>query len=164
MIQHRWGVELSEGRAAKAGYEMLPTIRTARTERAINRAVTQGFFPLVKPVVPSPDVHFVIGVDQDPETGTIKLLREVRLYSPNTVINFIAYYPYNFPSPFAAYLIPEDLVPGDKVWIEDLIEDIVAVLGDEGNQPRLACAPAVWDGEHFEIQFDVVNEADAWMS
>lgn len=163
MKTRRWGVELEEGPAARAGYEACPVIRTARTERAINAAVDLGFFPLVKAIAPHPDVCFMIAVDQDRQTGRIQSLTDRRAGGTNIVIDFTYYYPYNFPSPFAAYLIPDDLVPGEAVWIEDLIEDIVAVLGNQGYQPRLACAPAVWNGEDFEILFDAPDEADQWV-
>ncbi|MFD1043475.1 hypothetical protein [Pseudoxanthomonas kaohsiungensis] len=138
-------------------------IRTARTERAINAAVDEGFFPFVKAVEPSPDVHFMVGVDQDPVTGKVELLEDLREYGRNVVMEFRNYYPYNFPRPFAAYLIPDDLVPGETVWLEDLIEDIVAVRGNQGYNPRLACAPAIWNGEDFEILFDSDKDADFWI-
>ncbi|WP_141480843.1 hypothetical protein [Marilutibacter maris] len=163
MKARRWGVELTEGPAARSGYENCPVIRTARTKRAINAAVDEGFFPLIKAVQPSPDVHFMVGVDQDPLTGKIELLGDIRGYGQNMVMEFRDYYPYNFPNPFAAYLIPDDLVPGEAVWLEDLIEDIVAVWGNQGYHPRLACAPAIWNGEDFEILFDPAKDADEWI-
>ena len=144
-------------------YENCRVIRTARTKRAINAAVDEGFFPLIRAVEPSPDVHFMVGVDQDPLSGRIELLGDMRVYGQNMVIEFRGYYPYNFPAPFAAYLIPDDLVPGETVWLDDLIEDIVAVWGNQGYHPRLACAPAIWNGENFEILFDSAKDAHVWI-
>lgn len=163
MKQRRWGVELLEGPAARTGYATCPVVRTARTVRAINAAVDEGLFPLVKAVEPDPDVHFMFGVDQDPLTGKIQLLGDLRGCGSNMVLEFRTYYPYNFPNPYAAYLIPEDLCPGETVWLDDLIEDIVAVWGNQGYHPRLACAPAVWTGEDFEILFDSAKDAHAWI-
>lgn len=154
---------MTEGPASRLGYENCPVIRTARTERAINAAVDEGFFPLIKAVEPNPDVHFMVGIDQDPVSGKIQLLGDVRDYGLNMVMAFRNYYPYNFPNPFAAYLIPDDLSPGEAVWLEDLIEDIVAIWGNQGYQPRLACAPAIWNGENFEVLFDSTKDADVWI-
>lgn len=163
MGARRWGVELKKGPGSRAGYEDCPVIRTARTERAINAAVDEGYFPLIKAVEPSPDVHFMVGVDQDPVSGKIELLGDIRAYGENMVMEFRNYYPYNFPEPFAAYLIPNDLVPGQTVWLNDLIEDVVAVWGNQGYRPRLACAPAVWNGEDFEILFVPRRDAQVWL-
>ncbi|HEL5321092.1 TPA: hypothetical protein UOJ11_000736 [Stenotrophomonas maltophilia] len=138
-------------------------IRTARTERTINAAVDEGFFPLIKAVEPSPDVHFMIGVDQDPLFGKIRLVGDMRGCGDNMVMEFRDYYPYKFPNPFAAYLIPHGLEPGATVWLEDLIEDVVAVWGNQGYHPRLACGPAVWNGKDFEILFDPAKDAEEWI-
>lgn len=163
MKKRRWGVELTEGVAARTGYVNCPTIQTARTLRAINVAANEGLFPLVKAVEPGPDVQFMVGVDQDPLTGKISLLHDVREHSNRMVLEFRGYYPYRFPSPFAAYLIPASLSPGETVWIDDLIEDVVAIWGNQGYCPRLACAPAIWTGEDFEILFDGSRDADIWI-
>ena len=160
----RWGVELTEGPAARQGYQGCRVIRTVRTLRAINAATDAGYFPLVKVVKPSPDVHEMVGVFQDPLTGKITLSGDVRTYGGgNMVVDYEYYYPYNFPTPYAAYLIPDDLRSGEMVWIEDLIEDIVAIWGNQGYSPRLACGPAVWNGEDFEILFSSSVDADHWI-
>lgn len=75
----------------------------------------------------------------------------------------MAYYPYNFPNPFAAYLVPPDIAVGEQVWLEDLIEDVVAVWGNQGYRPRLDAAAAVWNGTEFEISFDPERDADHWI-
>ncbi len=60
------------------------------------------------------------------------------------------YYPYQFPSPFAAYLIPSDLKVGERVILDDLIEDIVGASHSEGTY-RIDSAEAIWNGEKFEV-------------
>jgi len=157
MKQRRWGVELTSGPAARSASAGCPVIRTARTEKAINAAVDEGYFPLIKAVEPDPDIHFMVGVCQDPDTGRISLARDVRWHDSNLVLGFREYYPYSFPNPFAAYLIPRGLGVGEKVWIDDLIEDVVAVHGNQGYHPRLACAPAVWNGTDLELLLDDVG-------
>lgn len=163
MEAKRWGVELRNGPGSRFGHEYRRVIRTARTDKAINAGVEDGFFPLLKDVIPGKHVHFMYGVAQDPVTGKVRVLGDVRQDLSELVLEFRTYYPYHFPSPFAAYLLPPDLAPGETVWLEDLIEDVVAVYGNQGNRPRLACAPAVWNGADFDLLFDPQTDADHWI-
>lgn len=139
-------------------------IQTARTVETINEATEKGFRPLVKPVQPNPEVHFRLTVVQSSKTGKIELLSNARSWpryrDGARVIDLMYYYPYHFPSPFAAYLLPSDLVAGEEVWLEDLIEDLVAEWGAQGDNPRLEAAPAIWNGEDFEILFDPERDAN----
>jgi hypothetical protein len=139
-------------------------VQTARTKDEINAAALKGLKPLVRPVRPGEDIHYMVAVFQDPETGLINLSGDMRdEISGEMVVDYTRYYPYHFPNPFAAYLLPHDLAVGEEVWLEDLIEDLVAVWGNQGYQPRLPAAPAVWNGSNFEIQFDQNRDADHWM-
>lgn len=52
---------------------------------------------------------------------------------------------------------------GEEVWLEDLIEDLVAVWGNQGYHPRLPAAPAVWNGSDFYILFDSNRDAPHWI-
>lgn len=144
----------------------LRVIKTARTEAQINYAAREGFWPLVKPVKPGKQIHFMVAVYQHKKTGEIILSGDFR-WPPGEpyrqVVPYTDYYPYHFPSPFAAYLIPPDLKKGESVWLEDLIEDLVAVWGNQGYQPRLASAEAIWNGKDFEIQFDPEKDAEMWI-
>lgn len=132
-------------------------IRTGRTEESINAAARAGLRPLVKVVRPSDQIFWVLAVYQNSETGAIGVLgpdgntRFLREREP--LIEWLPYYPYHFPNPFAAYLLPSDLTAGEEVWLEDLIEDVVAYHGFR-DQSRLAAAPARWNGEDFEIRYD----------
>jgi hypothetical protein len=58
-----------------------------------------------------------------------------------------------FLSPFAAYLLPPDIVVGEIVILEDLIEDIVGAR-HKMHTYRLASAEAMWNGERFVISHD----------
>jgi hypothetical protein len=142
-------------------------IKTARTVESINAAARQGLRPLVKPVRPGKDIHYMVAVFQNAETGEIELSGDVREdsrgYKKGKVIDYTLYYPYHFPNPFAAYLVPADLAAGEEVWLEDLIDDIVAVFGNQGYQPRLESAPAIWTGDDFEILFDPRRDAEHWI-
>jgi len=139
-------------------------VKTGRTVEEINAAAKSGMRPLVKPVRPSDKVHDMVAVFQDPETGEVALSGDCR-YQPggNKVIDYMLYYPYHFPNPFAAYLLPADLAVGEEVWLEDLIEDLVAVFGNQGHHPRLESAPAIWNGDDFEILFEPSRDAEHWI-
>ncbi len=132
-------------------------IKTARTEEAINEAALEGFRPLVKPVKPGKDVSNSFAVYQHGETGQVVVVGDNRKgCGPpyRQVIDWTDYYPYTFPSPFAAYLVPADLPEGEIVWLEDLIEDIRGIDGNQGYYPRLPAWEARWTGEDFEILFN----------
>ncbi len=144
----------------------LRVIKTARTFKKINAAAQEGFRPLVKPVIPSPDIHEMVAVSQNTITGEIMLSGDCRYpfdEGYECVVPYTCYYPYHFPQPYAAYLIPADLKEGEQVWIEDLIEDIVAVFGNQGYQPRLKSCEAVWENGNFRILFDPEKDAEVWI-
>lgn len=148
----------------------LRIIKTARSEQAINEAGDNGHWPLVKPVVPSPDIKVKFAVKQNKDTGKIKVVHDYRLadipikpvrpelfnnahpIESDVVIGFTYYYPYHFESPFAAYLVPSDLKVGEVVMLEDLIEDVVGGSWNQGDTYRLASCKAVWDGKEFILQ------------
>jgi hypothetical protein len=132
----------------------------------INAAAKAGLWPLVKPVIPSPDIHEMVAVFQDKATGEIELSGDMRNgfgQDYECVIPYTTYYQYHFRLPYAAYLIPVDLKEGEQVWIEDLIEDIVAIFGNQGYQPRLKACEAVWENGNFRILFDPEKDAPEWI-
>ncbi len=132
--------------------------------KSINAAAKNGFRPLIKPVTPSEEIHTMVAVFQNSETGIIQLSHDYRSHPDGVqVLGFTHYYPYHFPNPFAAYLIPSDLAIGEFVWLEDLIEDLVAVWGNQGHHPRLPAGVAIWNGTDFEILFDPERDATHWI-
>ncbi len=134
----------------------LRVIKTARDEKSINQAVAEGFFPLLKQVVPSSKIRSKYAVLQNPETGAIQVTGDLRVRNREsgyeTVIDFTFFYPHHFPSPFAAYLIPSDLKVGERVYLEDLIEDLVGSSWNQGDTYRLPSCKAIWNGKDFDIQ------------
>ena len=64
------------------------------------------------------------------------------------------YYPYSFKSPFAAYILPKDIEPGERVFLEDLIEDLVGTKWNQGDTYRLESYEAIWTGSDLEIQYN----------
>ncbi len=134
----------------------LRVIKTARDEKSINQAVAEGFFPLLKQVVPSSKIRSKYAVLQNPETGAIQVTGDLRARNREpgyeTVIDFTFFYPHSFPSPFAAYLIPSDLKVSERVFLEDLIEDLVGSSWNQGDSYRLQSCQAIWNGKDFDIQ------------
>jgi len=70
------------------------------------------------------------------------------------VTNWIHYYPNPFSNPYAAYLIPSDIQIGERVFLEDLIEDYIGARWNQGDTYRLPCCEAIWDGKDLKIQYD----------
>jgi hypothetical protein len=107
--------------------------------------------------MPSEEIHNMIGVYQHRHTGEVEVSGDGR-FGPGgdyvCVLPCFYYYPYHFPEPFAAYLLPSDLIEGERVWLEDIIEDIVAVYGNQGWCPRLEACEAIWRMGELIIQFD----------
>ena len=140
----------------------LRVIHTARSVEEMNSAASKGFRPLVKKVEPSKNIHNMIAVYQHNETGEIQVVGDFRSFlgeEYTRVIDFFNYYQYSFPEPFAAYLIPEDLEEGENVWLDDVIEDVVAVYGNQGWHPRLESCEAIWQKGQFKLLFDPEKDA-----
>ncbi len=139
----------------------LRIIRTARDKASINMAAENGYKPLVKKLDPSEDIRSKYSVVQHKHTGQIKVLTDFRssyekedLADYEIVIDWTFYYPHNFRSPFAAYLVPKDIVVGERVFIIDLIEDYIGASWNQGDTYRLESCEAIWNGEDFEIQYE----------
>lgn len=136
----------------------LRVIKTARDQESINQAARAGFRPLMRTVKPSRKIHSKFAVYQNRETGEIAVVGDFRAHMPeqewDCVIDWTDYYPHSFPQPFAAYLIPPDIQKGERVLLEDLIEDLVGMTWNQGNAYRLDSCEAIWTGSDFKIQFN----------
>jgi hypothetical protein len=142
---------------SKPNTKNLRIIKTARSERKINEAARKGYKPLIKKVPQSPEIQSKFAIWQNQKTGEIELAVDYRAeYSFKDdmvkVIDWTFYYPKPFKTPFAAYLIPSDIAVGERVFLEDLIEDIVGQSWNQGDTYRLESAEAIWTGNDFEIQ------------
>jgi len=130
-------------------------IQTARGEDEIQEAVDAGFNVLKYKVEPSDNIRITDIYILDKKTGHI----EIDAYSYHSItygsskgkkiIQERTYYPYAFP-PLAAYLLPEQLEVGERVVLEDLIEDIVGSSHAWGTY-RQDSAEAIWNGEKFVV-------------
>jgi hypothetical protein len=139
----------------------LRVIKTARDKDSINSAAKSGLQPLIKKVEPSDKIRSKYSVVQNKKTGEIELVGDYRIsffldnnHDFETVIDWTFYYPHSFKSPFAAYLIPKDISIGERVFIEDLIEDYIGASWNQGDTYRLESCEAIWNGTDLEIQYD----------
>jgi len=135
----------------------LRVIKTARTEAAINAAARAGFKPLLKRVLQSEEIRSKFAIYQNQKTGEIDVVGDYRAIPKEgyrEAISWTGYYPYSFPSPFAAYLIPNDIRSEERLWVEDVIEDFVGMSWNQGGASRLNSCEAIWNGEDLIIQFN----------
>ena len=139
----------------------LRVIKTARDKETINQAAKNGFRPLIKKIEPSDKIRSKYSVIQNKQTGEIEIIGDYRMgvrmnkeIPFETVIDWTYYYPHTFNSPFAAYLIPKDIKTGERVFIEDLIEDYIGARWNQGDTYRLESCEAIWNGTDLEIQYD----------
>ncbi|HRJ73318.1 MAG TPA: hypothetical protein PLS03_13925 [Terrimicrobiaceae bacterium] len=142
---------------AETNPESLRVIKTARNKTAINKAAKDGYRPLVKKLERLEKINAKFAVYQNPATGEIREACDYRAFPEEgfvEVIEWTRYYPHFFSSPYAAYLIPKDIMVGECVFLEDLIEDLVGSTWNQGDCFRLESCEAVWNGTEFEIQYN----------
>lgn len=138
----------------------LRIIKTGRTLESINTAVKKGYKPLLKKLKPDPFINSKYALVKNKTTGKIEKIGDFRFVlgcrkdEYEILIDFTFYYPYHFPNPFAAYLLPKDIIVGETVFLEDLIEDYVGMTWNQGDVYRLDSCEAIWNGTDFEIQYD----------
>ena len=157
-------------------------IKTARTRNAINLAASKGLWPLVKRVVSSNGhISSYCRVWQNRNTGEVVVQTDIRypgvtgdytewdvLFRPEGDDN-----PYStggdlgydasnhFPEPFAAYLVPDDIQVGERVYLEDVIENFIG--SRHHGSHRLRSVEATWDGSDFVIDYDERRDAQVWI-
>ncbi len=134
---------------------LLRSIKTLRTKEEIEDAVKVGHKVLKQKVKPSKDISVTDLHIKDKKTGEIDIKPYnyhaiPRDYDRYEVVKEVTYYPYKFPSKVAAYLLPDDLKVGERVVLEDLIEDVVGACHAWGTY-RLDSAEAVWTGKKFVV-------------
>jgi len=144
----------------KRGPPILPRIiKTARTIKEMGAAEANGYALCKEAVIPSPQISIKEVFIRNKDTGEVttqpyNYYAVVSGTQDNTeILKIETCYPYKFPSNTAAYLLPKDLEIGERVILEDLIEDIVGADHSEGTY-RLKSAEAIWNGERFAIDHD----------
>jgi hypothetical protein len=93
----------------------LRIIKTARNEQAINEAVEQGYWPLVKPVIASPDIRVKFAVSQNNVTGKITVAHDYRdpiMFRPNEpLVKSSQQSQEEIHSPIFRFLNAKDIAP-----------------------------------------------------
>ena len=136
-------------------------VKTARTLEEINKAVKDGFTPLVKKIIPSNKIKSKYCIYQNVVSGEFVELndfRSVHEYESNKewkmVIDWTFFYPYLHLQPYSAYLLPSDIEVGEQVILEDVIEDLVEIRLNQGDVYRLETCKATWTGTDFELDYN----------
>ncbi len=133
---------------------LLRTIKTLRGKEEIKNAINSGQKVLKQKVEPLENIRVTDLHIKDKETGKVKIEPYSFHALPDDdskyeIVKEATYYPYKFP-PTAAYLLPDDIEVGERVILEDLIEDIVGASHSCGTY-RLDSAEATWNGESFIV-------------
>jgi hypothetical protein len=140
-------------------------VRTARTLEEINQGAKDGYIPLVKKVEPSNKIKSKYCIYQNilsDEIVEVNDFRSVHEFESNRewrmVIDWTFYYPYKYERPYSAYLVPSDIQVGEKVILQDIIEDLVEMSSNQGNVYRLESCIATWNGTDFVFDYDPVKD------
>lgn len=137
------------------------TIYTARSIEDINKAVALGAQIVLKACDPSPPFERTVSVYRHKARGTYCLdldprdaYRASESYHQWEQVLVQDYCPPQFENPFAAYVVPSDIAPGERVWLDDLIEDLLGHISGQGlGRERLHQAYARWNGQDFDIEY-----------
>ncbi len=140
--------------------KQLRTIATVRSINALNKGVKAGYTPLIENVVCCPPFkeETVLGWNALSQrygycSHPARYYRDYQAQGWQIVLN-TSYYPALFKTGFAAYLLPPDLEPGERVWIKDLITDLLGGgNASVGVEERQKSAYARWNGESFDIEY-----------
>lgn len=131
-------------------------IQTARSFAAIEEGIARGCHPLFVRANEKSKVGMKYSVSYNRATRELLVAGRHWLSGKEgweTVADFV-HDNDKSASPIAAYMIPEGLDPGEKVYVADVIEDLigqaVATRG-RGGSYRLKSAEATWTGEDLRL-------------
>lgn len=141
----------------------LPIIQTARSLAAIEDGVLRGYRPLFVKADYASKVGRKFWVSLPPQSGELIYGSDFRcmVMPPSLKANknwpsiFVNHDSERPPSPLAAYMIPEELNPGDRVFVADIIEEIIEGTWNQGDSWRMKSGEAIWTGEVLEIEHRV---------
>lgn len=138
-------------------------IKTARSFLALQEGVDRGYRPLFRPNVDCGRIHQKWAVVYDRKTGKLRAGGDARSGVPFNQELMDEWYGKGSgvvlcgdfgraSSPLAAYLLPPDLHPGERVFLEDLIEDRVGAAWNQGDTYRALSGWAIWNGTDLELE------------
>lgn len=145
-------------------------IKTARSLIALRQAVDQGFRPYFVPNSDSGMIHQKLAVIFDKDSSNLLISGDFRSmmatsqeyiderYGKGAGI-FLRQDFSRHPSPIAAYLLPNDIQEGERVFLEDLIEDRMNGSWNQGDTYRAANGYGFWRGDHLQIEQAVDKDA-----
>lgn len=139
--------------------ERLPVVRTVRSLPAMEDGFQRGFRIVVKRTGPVSDIGAKYKVYQHKLTGEVWWTGDFRAECPpdgtsdewEPVADWF-HHRADWPFPLAAYLVPRGLKRGQRVYLEDVIEDVPIAYWNQGDSDRLVSAKAVWNGDDFEFE------------
>jgi len=144
--QHAWDVD------------GLPVIKTARSLPAMADAQARGYRLVIRRNEQCGGIGSKYIVFQHNTTGELWWSGDFRNSRPDDgeeaewrlVADWFHHRP-DQPFPLAAYLVPQGLKAGQRVLLEDLIEDVGSEYWNQGDSRRLLSSAAVWRGDDFEL-------------
>lgn len=138
--------------------EQLPRIQTVRTLAGMADAFARGMRLIIKYSPVPNEIGVKYKVFQHNVTGEVWWSGDYRSEWPDgpeadwTLIADWFYHRPDWPFPLAAYQVPPGLRPGQRVLLEDLIEDVGMSYWNQGNSDRLLSCVATWNGDEFELE------------
>ncbi|MFN4360918.1 MAG: hypothetical protein ACK4F4_09380 [Hylemonella sp.] len=150
-------VFLHRGPLNPAAPEGQVRIKTARNLEAMSDAQKRGFTLVFKDTgVTNEFGEFKFMLWQNVATGELEWTGDfrggpIRGSGEWKVIRKFTNVRTDRPFPLAAYLIPEGLPAGSRVFIEDLIQDVPVEFWNQGDANRLLSSSGTWNGEDIEI-------------
>ncbi len=137
----------------------LPIIQTARSLAAIEDGVRRGYRPLFVGADYKGGVGKKLCVSYCSKANAVLYQSDFRaMFGPlsgseNGISAIMVRHDDDrHPSPLAAYMIPDDIEPGDKVYVADIIEEIVKQNWNQSDSWRLTSSDAIWTGEALKIE------------
>lgn len=138
-------------------------IKTARSLLALREAVDRGCTPMFVPNTETGRTHQKLSVVYDRRQRQLTIAGDYRSMVPFDQDQIDLQYGKGagislwqdlrrHPSPLAAYLLPPDIQVGERVFLEDLIEDRVGSSWNQGDTYRARSGFAVWRGDHLELE------------
>lgn len=137
-----------------------PIVKTARTASQIN-SNHDGYHVLIRPVYIDEHIRYKVKLTDSEKGYSGYDYRTYMRYDPDGFFNSQSgipkdptnwWFPLKSTFPFAAYLIPEDVKIGQKVYVPDIIQNFIKSSWNQGDVFRLESGYGIWTGH--DIQFD----------
>ena len=136
----------------------LRVIETVRNVENIDYKIDSDYKPLIIKIVPSKKLTLLHTVTRNQKTGEINYVADTSggwWDIDADIIGEEYIYPYKSETPYAMYLVPSDIQVGERVILNDLIEDYIGSYIN-GIPYRLKQCEAIWNGKGFDIDYDSV--------